>query len=77
MAAEGGATQEWRSASLPRYARMTRQVEALIAGPGSCSGSASRCRLAHSVATRIPSLNPASRSFRQSRAPLRQPSAQR
>jgi len=32
MAAEGGATQEWRSALLPRYARMTRQVEALIAG---------------------------------------------
>jgi transposase-like protein len=29
--AEGG-TKEWRSASLPRYARMTRQVEALIAG---------------------------------------------
>ncbi len=32
MATEGGATQEWRSATLPRYARMTRQVEALIAG---------------------------------------------
>ena len=32
MAAGGGSTQEWRSASLPRYARMTRQVEALIAG---------------------------------------------
>jgi transposase-like protein len=32
MAAEGGSTQEWRSATLPRYARMTRQVEALIAG---------------------------------------------
>jgi putative transposase len=32
MAAEGGSTQEWRSAALPRYARMTRQVEALIAG---------------------------------------------
>lgn len=32
MATEGGGTQEWRSASLPRYARMTRQVEALIAG---------------------------------------------
>ena len=32
MAAEGGGTQEWRSASLPRYARMTKQVEALIAG---------------------------------------------
>jgi len=32
MTAEFGATQEWRSASLPRYARMTRQVEALIAG---------------------------------------------
>jgi transposase-like protein len=32
MAAVGGGTQEWRSASLPRYARMTKQVEALIAG---------------------------------------------
>jgi len=32
MAAEGGSTREWRSAALPRYARMTRQVEALIAG---------------------------------------------
>ena len=32
MAAEGGSTQEWRSAALPRYARMTRQAEALIAG---------------------------------------------
>ncbi len=29
--AEGG-TREWRSAALPRYARMTRQVEALVAG---------------------------------------------
>ncbi|CAH2605715.1 transposase (plasmid) [Rhodovastum atsumiense] len=27
-----GTTREWRSAALPRYARMTRQVEALIAG---------------------------------------------
>ncbi len=32
MMADGGSTQEWRSAALPRYARMTRQVEALIAG---------------------------------------------
>jgi putative transposase len=32
MATEDGDTQEWRSATLPRYARMTRQVEALIAG---------------------------------------------
>jgi transposase-like protein len=32
LAAENGGTQEWRSAALPRYARMTRQVEALIAG---------------------------------------------
>jgi len=32
MTAEGGGTQEWRSATLPRYARMTKQVEALIAG---------------------------------------------
>jgi putative transposase len=30
--AENGSTREWRTAALPRYARMTRQVEALIAG---------------------------------------------
>ena len=28
----GGGTAEWKSKALPRYARMTRQVEALIAG---------------------------------------------
>jgi len=32
MASAEGGTTEWRSAALPRYARMTRQVEALIAG---------------------------------------------
>ena len=32
MAVKGGGTQGWRSASLPRYARMTKRVEALIAG---------------------------------------------
>src|SRR3954467_1974977 len=32
LRAEDGSTREWRSAALPRYARMTRQVEALIAG---------------------------------------------
>ena len=32
LAAADGGTKEWRSAALPRYARMTRQVEALIAG---------------------------------------------
>ena len=32
MATQSGGTQEWRCASLPRYARMTKQVEALIAG---------------------------------------------
>src|SRR3569832_638742 len=32
MADTEGGTREWRSAALPRYARMTRQVEALIAG---------------------------------------------
>ncbi len=32
LAAKDGSTQEWRSTALPRYARMTRQVEALIAG---------------------------------------------
>ncbi len=30
--ADGSGTREWRSPALPRYARMTRQVEALIAG---------------------------------------------
>jgi transposase-like protein len=30
--APDGTSREWRSAVLPRYARMTRQVEALIAG---------------------------------------------
>lgn len=32
LRAGDGTTREWRSAVLPRYARMTRQVEALIAG---------------------------------------------
>jgi putative transposase len=32
LRAGDGTTREWRSAALPRYARMTRQVEALIAG---------------------------------------------
>ena len=32
LAAADGGTSEWRSQALPRYARMTRQVEALIAG---------------------------------------------
>jgi putative transposase len=32
MARADGGTREWNSPSLPRYARMTRQVEALIAG---------------------------------------------
>ena len=31
LAAANGSTREWRSATLPRYARMTRQAEALIA----------------------------------------------
>ena len=32
IAAADGGTGEWKSRTLPRYARMTRQVEALIAG---------------------------------------------
>ena len=47
------------------------------AGPGCRTGSASRCRLAHSATTRIPPSNPASRRSRQSWAPLRQPYLQR
>jgi transposase-like protein len=41
MTAESGGTQEWCSATLPRYARMTRQLEALIAG-ASLSGTNTR-----------------------------------
>src|ERR1044071_10284612 len=33
MAEAKGGTREWRSSALPRYARMTRQIEELIAGP--------------------------------------------
>lgn len=32
IAAADGSTKEWRSTVLPRYARMTRQIEALITG---------------------------------------------
>ncbi len=32
LRAEDGSSREWRSAVLPRYARRTRQLEALIAG---------------------------------------------
>ncbi|HMW53965.1 MAG TPA: IS256 family transposase [Rhodocyclaceae bacterium] len=32
LAVVNGGTREWHSSALPRYARMTRQVEALIAG---------------------------------------------
>ena len=32
LRAEDGSTREWRSAALPRYARLTRRAEALIAG---------------------------------------------
>ena len=32
MGTIAGGTDEWKSKALPRYARMTRQVEALIAG---------------------------------------------
>ena len=32
LATGDGSTQEWHSSALPRYARMTRQVEALVAG---------------------------------------------
>src|SRR4030095_10478694 len=38
---DGGGTREWRSAVLPRYARRTRQLEALIAG-ASRSGTNTR-----------------------------------
>ena len=48
MATADGGTKEWRSAALPRYARMTRQVEALIAG-AYLSGTNTR-RVKHALA---------------------------
>src|SRR3954469_5010508 len=57
LRAEDGSTREWRSAVLPRYARMTRRAEALIvptspaptrAGSGAPS---SRCSGARSART--------------------------
>ena len=61
------------------YATGGRECCVAEAGTGSTcrSGFASRCRVAHSVTTRIPPLNPTSRRSRQSRAPLRHSSAQR
>ena len=32
MTAADGGTREWRNTALPRYARMTRQVEVMVAG---------------------------------------------
>src|SRR4051812_12240813 len=50
LVAEDGGTEEWRSAVLPRYARRTRQLEALMAGayfdkvtfPAGCMNGRSR-----------------------------------
>src|SRR5512144_720013 len=42
----GGGTVEWKSRVLPRYARMTRQVEALIAGTYLAGTNARRVRRA-------------------------------
>ena len=46
MAVEGGGTQERRSAPLPRCARMTRQVEALVAGACLAGANARRVKRA-------------------------------
>src|SRR5690348_18374899 len=44
LRAEDGSTREWRSAALPRYARWTRQVEALQL-PTSFYAESTSCRL--------------------------------
>ena len=41
-----GRTGEWKSKTLPRYARMTRQVEALIAGTSLAGTNTRRVRRA-------------------------------
>ncbi len=58
LSAGDGPTQEWQSAVLPGYARMTRQVEALIASAdlagtntGGSSGRSGRCSRAPSART--------------------------
>ena len=53
---EGGDTREWRSAVLPRYGRMTRQVEALIAG-AYLSGTNTR-RVKRALLTAAPRASP-------------------
>src|SRR5512132_2734673 len=50
-----GTGREWKSKGLPRYARMTRQVEALILPapiPGGCAGRWRRCSRGRSARTR-------------------------
>ena len=42
----GGGTAEWKSKALPRYARMTKQVEALIAGTSPAGTNTRRVRRA-------------------------------
>jgi len=53
MADVEGGTREWRSAALPRYARMTRQVEGLIAGAyvGAATGRTVICDQEHRRST--------------------------
>jgi putative transposase len=46
LARPDGTTKEWRSAALPRYARMTRQVAALIASSYLAGTNARRVRRA-------------------------------
>jgi putative transposase len=46
IAAADGGTGEWKSRTLPRYARMTRQVEALIAGTDLAGTNSRRVRRA-------------------------------
>ena len=45
LSAADGSSREWRSAVLPRYARMTRQVEALIAHERGGTGDCVECPL--------------------------------
>jgi putative transposase len=49
LRSEDGAEREWRSAALPRYARRTRQVEALIAGAYLAGTNARRVQRALAV----------------------------
>jgi putative transposase len=61
----GGGTGEWKSTVLPRYARMTKQVEALIAGAYLAGTNTRRVRRALALFTGAVGKDAVSRIWRK------------